>query len=86
MTHALKTWPEYFDAIAEGSKNFEVRKADRDFSVGETLLLQKFDPATGKYSGQEIRMEITYILKGGSFGIEEGFVVMGIKDRVDLNY
>lgn len=86
MTHALKTWPEYFDAIVEGSKNFEVRKADRDFAVGETLLLQKFDPKTQKYSGQEMKVEITYILKGGSFGIEDGYVVMGIKDRTDLSY
>lgn len=69
MTHALKTWPEYFDAIVEGQKFFEVRKADRDFAIGETLLLQKFDPTTQKYSGQEIKMEITYILKGGAFGI-----------------
>lgn len=80
MTHALKTWPEYFDAIVEGIKQFEVRKADRDFKVGETLLLQKFDPVTQKYSGQEIKMEITYILNGGSFGIEAGYVVMGIKE------
>lgn len=86
MTHALKTWPEYFDAIVEGKKQFEVRKADRDFTVGETLLLQKFDPITQKYTNQEIKMEITYILKGGAFGIEDGYVVMGIKDRIDNGY
>ena len=79
MTHALKTWPEYFDAIVEGRKNFEVRKADRDFAIGETLLLQRFDPKTQKYSGQETKVEITYILKGGCFGIEDGYVVMGTK-------
>jgi len=79
MTHALKTWPEYFDAIVMGDKNFEVRRADRDFAVGEILLLQCYDPKIQKYTGQEIRMKITYILKGGSFGIEEGYVVMGIK-------
>lgn len=81
MTHALKTWPEYFDAIVSEKKTFEVRKADRDFAVGETLLLQRFDPLTGKYSGQEIEVEITYILQGGNFGIKKGYVVMGIKEK-----
>ena len=37
-THQLKTWPEYFASIIDGTKMFEVRKADRSFKVGDTLL------------------------------------------------
>jgi len=48
MTHALKTWPEYFQAVAERGKTFEVRKADRPFKVGETLLLQEWDNVKGR--------------------------------------
>jgi ASC-1-like (ASCH) protein len=80
MTHALKTWPEYFEAIVSGKKNFEVRKADRDFAVGETLLLQCFDPEEKRYTGQEHKVRVTYILHGGNFGIEKGFCVMGIEE------
>lgn len=81
MTHALKTWPRYFEAIVKGDKTFEVRKADRDFKVGETLLLQEFEPADNKYTGEQIEMQITYILEGGNFGIKKGYVVMGVKEK-----
>lgn len=81
MTHALKTWPEYFAAVAERGKSFEVRKFDRPFKVGETLLLQEWNPVSGEYTGDELERTITYILEGGQFGIQEGYVVMGIKER-----
>jgi len=81
MTHALKTWPEFFEAVAERGKTFEVRLFDRPFKVGETLLLQEFDPSTGQYTGDELERVITYILEGGKFGIEAGYVVMGLKEK-----
>ena len=81
MTHALKTWPEYFQAVAERGKSFEVRKADRPFKVGESLLLQVWDNKKQEYTGDELTVSITYILDGGNFGIEKGYVVMGIKEK-----
>lgn len=40
MVHDLKTWPEDFDAIAEGRKRHEVRStADRKFAVDDDLRL-----------------------------------------------
>ena len=44
MTHALKTLPEYFAAVKDGSKPFEVRKNDRDFKKGDKVLLQEHHP------------------------------------------
>ena len=78
QTHSLKTWPDYFDAVARNEKSFEVRKADRPFVVGDTLLLREWYPDIEGYSGREIWRRIDYILQGGQFGIEPGFVVMGI--------
>ena len=40
--HELKIWPQYFDAIASGIKTFEVRKDDRGFAVGDTLVLKEW--------------------------------------------
>lgn len=41
--HYLKTWPEFYDAILKGEKPFEIRRNDRDFRVGDFLVLQEFD-------------------------------------------
>ena len=43
-SHALKTLPIYFDAALRGDKTFEVRKNDRDFQTGDTLILKEWDP------------------------------------------
>lgn len=44
MIHNLKTWPEYFRAVRNREKTFELRFNDRDFKVGDVLLLQEFNP------------------------------------------
>lgn len=73
--HVLKTWPEYFEAVADGRKTFEIRKDDRGFQVGDTLLLQEYVPNPEHYTGRNITSGITYIT---SFGQLPGWVVMSI--------
>lgn len=41
-THELKLDIRYFDDVKSGKKNFEIRKNDRDFKVGDTLILEAF--------------------------------------------
>lgn len=77
-THELKTWPSYFNAVMNGIKQFEVRKADRPFKIGDVLLLREYDPNEEKYTGAVVTRQINYILPGGQFGIEEGYVVLGL--------
>lgn len=76
--HELKCWPAYFKDVLLGVKPFEVRKDDRDYHEGDTLWLREFDPTTRNYSGRSVHKRVTYILPGGEFGIEDGYVVMGI--------
>jgi hypothetical protein len=45
MRHELKTWPGGFDAISRQLKSHEIRPADRDFRVGDELLLREWVPA-----------------------------------------
>jgi hypothetical protein len=81
-THRLKTWPGPFQAVLDGRKRFEVRRDDRGFSVGDELLLCEWEPdgiATGYYSGKRVMVRVTYLLEGERWGIERGFVVMGIE-------
>jgi hypothetical protein len=75
--HELKTWPQYFAAIRRGDKPFEIRKNDRDFQVGDTLILQEFDPELDRYTGETETRLITSLLSEEGFGVIHGFVVIG---------
>lgn len=75
-THELKTWPEYFRHIWDGTKTFEVRKLDRDFQVGDSMRLLEWDPSSKEYTGRSVDTMITYILRGGNFGIADGFCII----------
>jgi hypothetical protein len=84
MTHDLKTWQPYFEEVWHGRKRFEVRKNDRDYKVGDYLDLMEYLPEESKQSGNDVygprsvTCRIDYILEGGNFGIEPGYIVMSI--------
>lgn len=61
MVHELKISPENFNEIADGIRNFEIRKNDRDFMVGDTLALNEWE--NEKYTGQFILMAIKKIFR-----------------------
>lgn len=76
MKHELKCINPYFGEIFCGLKHFEVRFNDRYFKTGDNLLLKEYE--NGQFTGDEVYATIYYILPGGQFGIEPGYVVMGI--------
>ena len=55
----------YFERILSGKKNFEVRLADEKYEEGDTLLLREID-SNRKYTGCEIKKEITYVTNTNS--------------------
>jgi hypothetical protein len=62
IEHKVKSWPRFFEAALAGVKTHDVRRlTDRDYQVGDTLLLQEYDPATKAYSGRELAVRITYM-------------------------
>lgn len=80
MTHELKTWPMYFDAVVEGRKTFEIRHDDRGFNPGDELLLKEYIAAhesdgNPRYTGRAHRVRVTYIT---DFAQRDGWVVMSI--------
>lgn len=80
MTHALKTWPEFYKAVESGKKKFEVRVNDRPFKTGDILLLQEYDNDVKQYTGKELQKRITYILNGNTaFGVFSECVVMSLE-------
>lgn len=80
MIHELKIFPEYFEAVISGKKTFEVRKADRPFSVGDLLALNEFDPSIPGYTDNSCLVYVDYILSGDY--CKEGYVTMSIKPCV----
>jgi len=84
MTHALKTWPEFFEQVAKGNKPFELRKDDRPFKEGDTVILQEYDPKEEKYTGKELEFQIDYILRDQpKMGLKLGYCIFGLKEKVD---
>lgn len=62
VQHSLKCWPQFFDPISAGEKTHDLRRADdRDFRVGDILLLREFDPGLNVYTGRTLKVLITYI-------------------------
>lgn len=45
MKHELKIYPQYYERVADGTKNFEVRdNIGRDFQVGDIVVFHEWDP------------------------------------------
>ena len=77
MLHELKTYPKYFQETIEGNKLFEIRKNDRNFQVGDVLLLKEWDNI--KYTGREVGVMVGYILDDKFIGLAEGYVALGLQ-------
>jgi len=51
-THSVKSWPEFFGPVISNVKTFELRRADRDYQVGDRLHLREWEPQTESYTGR----------------------------------
>ena len=79
MIHHLKTWPQYFAAIRDGSKTFEIRREqDRTFAVGDVLVLQEFEPESLSYTCERETRTVTYLVRGPAWGLPHDMVVLGL--------
>lgn len=82
--HELKTVSPFFEALGNG-KTFEVRKHDRDFQVGDTLILNHYSPIFG-YLGERKFARITYVLTHGEFeGVAQGYAVLGLGLALEID-
>ncbi len=78
--HHIKILESFADAIADGSKTFEVRENKRGYQRGDHVVFEVVTdtgisvehPLNGK------EYAITYVLNG--WGLENGYVVFGIRE------
>jgi hypothetical protein len=76
--HELKVYKEYFQLILSGHKPWEIRKDDRDFEPGDELVLKEYDKLELQLTGRFLHKKVDYILKGGQYGLEDGYVIMSL--------
>lgn len=77
-THELKILPKWFMDVALWKKDFEIRKNDREFEVGDILHLKEWNGT--EYTGRGIRRRIKYIYHGtGEYGLQEGYCILGLE-------
>ncbi|MCV6612877.1 MAG: DUF3850 domain-containing protein [Amphritea sp.] len=89
--HELKTDPAVFDAVMNGTKTFEIRKNDRDFQVGDELVLRQTkhtgeEMAQGaplEYTGAFWTVPVLGIMHGPAYGLADGWCILSIKCSVD---
>lgn len=75
-----KILPEYFDAISDGSKPFELREDSDDVRVGDILKLYEWAPGRGGYfTGRSVEKLVSYVLRDApQFGLMPGYCVIGL--------
>lgn len=80
MHHELKTDTKYYQDVEKGIKTFELRWNDRDFKVGDMVVLKEVAGQYAELTGRSLpQKEIIYILEGGQFGLRDGFVILQLK-------
>jgi hypothetical protein len=83
--HELKTWPDEFQAVLDGKKRHEVRRADRAYQTGDTVLLREWEPryrdAPNCYTGRETIFTIGHVTAGPSWGLPEELCVFTLIEQ-----
>ena len=79
-THSLKINYDYYLAIKQGFKQFEIRKNDRDFKKGDFIKFVVLLKEGNALSEDTETYEITYMLKDvPQYGLKDGYCILGIK-------
>lgn len=75
----LKIWPEYYQAVQDNRKTFEIRFDDRDYAVGDYLVLNEWNPNTESYTGRRAVRRVTYVTSAPEY-LKRFYVVMGMQE------
>ena len=63
MRTEKKAWPELFEAVLSGKKNFDLRLADFNIKEDDILILKEWNPEIKKYTGRILEKKVAYVLK-----------------------
>ena len=76
-THELKILPQFFHDVIRGKKKAELRKDDRNFEVGDVLVLKEW--ANGEFTGAWCSVTVTHIIRDcQEYGLDDGYCILSI--------
>lgn len=76
--HSLKVETVHWWPLHRHEKKFEARKADRDFKVGDTLILKAWDRESQEFESDmhDLIFEVKHMQ---TFGMAEGYVGLSLE-------
>lgn len=78
--HDVKLGTTFFDDIKTGRKTFELRKNDRGYKEGDTIVLHEYKDGTT--TGRTITKKIVYMLEDFT-GLEDGYCILGLGEAAE---
>ncbi len=76
--HVVKSHPDSFAAVLRGDKKHEVRRADRDYKVGDRLLISEWLQQSQEFTGFTYEAMISFITPPGVWGLPSDICVLSI--------
>lgn len=76
-THELKILSEHFFPVLAGIKRAELRKNDRGYAAGDTLILMEWN---GDYTGDSCKRVITHVADVGAY--LPSYVLLSIAEAI----
>lgn len=77
--HELKINPKFIQRILDGTKTFEIRKNDRDYQVGDTLIMRAYDEQIGWPDHGVYDTVVAKVVYFTTAYQQEGYCVLGIQ-------
>ena len=77
--HKLKIKSEHFSDVINKTKTAEIRYNDRNYQVGDILILNEIDE-NGIFTGNKCVVTVTHILDNNQF-VQTGYVILSFHLR-----
>jgi hypothetical protein len=65
--HVIKIKKEHLKSVINGSKKAELRYDDRNYQVGQIVLMKEWMPTKKRFTGKGTHVRITHIIQCGHF-------------------
>ena len=75
--HKLKIKSEYFSAVINKTKTAEIRYNDRNYQVGDILILNEIDE-NGVFTGNNCAVIVTHVLDDNQY-LQTGYVMLSFR-------